>query len=40
MIYHWLHKRHQAALYGWWAVSFDSVGGWMRGVTRPHVKVH
>ncbi|WP_088344473.1 MULTISPECIES: NAD(P)/FAD-dependent oxidoreductase [Rhodomicrobium] len=40
MIYRWLYKRHQAALYGWWAVSLDSIGGWMRRVTRPQVKVH
>lgn len=39
-IYRWLYKRHQAALYGWWAVAVDSVGRWARGATRPHVKVH
>lgn len=40
LIYRWLYKRHQAALYGWWAVSLDSIGGWTRRVTRPQVKVH
>jgi NADH dehydrogenase len=40
MIYRWLYKRHQAALFGWWAVIVDSIGHWMRGATRPQVKVH
>ncbi|MGF1619850.1 MAG: NAD(P)/FAD-dependent oxidoreductase [Rhodomicrobiaceae bacterium] len=39
-IYSWLYKRHQAALYGWWGVLLDSLGRWMRGATRPRVKLH
>lgn len=39
-IYRWLYKQHQAALFGWWAVFLDSIGGWFRGATRPHVKLH
>jgi NADH dehydrogenase len=40
LIYRWLYKQHQAALFGWWAVFLDSIGGWFRGATRPHVKLH
>ena len=40
LIYRWLYKQHQAALFGWWAVFLDSIGGWFRGSTRPHVKLH
>ena len=40
VIYRWLYKQHQAALFGWWAVFLDSIGGWFRGATRPHVKLH
>jgi NADH dehydrogenase len=40
LIYRWLYKQHQAALFGWWAVFLESIGGWFRGATRPHVKLH
>ena len=40
LIYKWLYKRHQAALFGWWAVLLDSFGRWIGSATRPRVKLH
>ncbi len=40
LIYKWLYKRHQAALFGWWAVVLDSFGRWIGSATRPRVKLH
>lgn len=40
LIYKWLYKRHQATLFGWWAVLLDSLGRWIGSVTRPRVKLH
>jgi NADH dehydrogenase len=33
--YKWLYKRHRAAMFGWWAVLLETVGGWIGGVTKP-----
>jgi NADH:ubiquinone reductase (H+-translocating) len=40
LLYKWLYKRHQAALFGWWAVALDSFGRWIGSATRPRVKLH
>jgi NADH dehydrogenase len=40
LLYKWLYKRHQAALFGWWAVTLDSIGRWIGSATRPRVKLH
>ena len=40
LLYKWLYKRHQAALFGWWAVVLDSFGRWIGSATRPRVKLH
>jgi NADH dehydrogenase len=40
LLYKWLYKRHQAVLFGWWAVLLDSLGRWIGSATRPRVKLH
>ena len=40
LLYKWLYKRHQAALFGWWAVVLDTFGRWFGSATRPRVKLH
>lgn len=40
LLYKWLYKRHQAALFGWWAVVLDTFGRWIGSATRPRVKLH
>jgi NADH dehydrogenase len=40
VLYKWLYKRHQAALFGWWAVILDTFGRWIGSATRPRVKLH
>ena len=40
LIYRWLYKRHQAALYGWSLAILATIGNWLRGTTRPRVKLH
>lgn len=40
LIYNWLHKRHQAVLYGWGSTILATIGNWLRGTTRPRVKLH
>ena len=40
LIYRWLYKRHQATLFGWSGVILTTIGGWLRGTTRPRVKLH
>jgi NADH:ubiquinone reductase (H+-translocating) len=40
LLYKWLYKRHQAALFGWWAVGLDTLGRWIGSATRPRVKLH
>jgi len=40
LIYRWLYKRHQAALYGWSSAILATIGNWLRGTTRPRVKLH
>jgi NADH:quinone reductase (non-electrogenic) len=40
LLYKWLYKRHQAALFGWWAVALDTFGRWIGSATRPRVKLH
>jgi NADH:ubiquinone reductase (H+-translocating) len=40
LLYKWLYKRHQAVLFGWWAVTLDSIGRWIGSATRPRVKLH
>jgi len=39
-IYRWLYRRHQAHLFGWGAAILSSLGTWLRGATRPRVKLH
>lgn len=40
LIYRWLYKRHQAALFGWSAAILTTIGNWLRGTSRPRVKLH
>lgn len=40
LIYRWLYKRHQAVLFGWGSAILATVGAWLRGATRPRVKLH
>lgn len=40
LIYRWLYKRHQATLFGWSAAILTTIGGWLRGTSRPRVKLH
>jgi NADH:ubiquinone reductase (H+-translocating) len=40
LLYKWLYKRHQASLFGWWAVALDTFGRWIGSATRPRVKLH
>ena len=40
MIYRWLYKRHQATLFGWSAAILTTIGNWLRGTSRPRVKLH
>lgn len=40
LIYRWLYKRHQATLFGWTGAMLATVGNWLRGSTRPRVKLH
>lgn len=40
LIYRWLYKRHQATLFGWTAALLATIGNWLRGATRPRVKLH
>jgi NADH dehydrogenase len=40
LFYEWLYKRHRASLFGWWAVTLETLGGWLGGVTRPRIKLH
>jgi NADH dehydrogenase len=40
LIYRWLYKRHQATLFGWSAAMLATIGNWLRGATRPRVKLH
>ena len=40
LIYRWLYKRHRAVLFGWGPVILDTIGNWLRGATRPRVKLH
>ncbi len=40
LLYKWLYKRHQEALFGWWAVILDSFGRWIGSATKPRVKLH
>jgi len=39
-IYRWLYKRHQANLFGWSAAILSTIGTWLRGTSRPRVKLH
>ena len=40
LIYRWLYKRHQATLFGWSAAILTTIGNWLRGTSRPRVKLH
>ena len=40
LIYRSLYKRHQAALFGWSAAILTTIGNWLRGTSRPRVKLH